>query len=89
MIIAGLLLGAMLAAPTAQGAPSDWSDTLLKDLDAADAAMRGSHPGAVDLRNPGFVPQLEAASALARSRAQRRQLRRLLVGDEGLRGLLQ
>ncbi|WP_251274116.1 hypothetical protein, partial [Enterobacter hormaechei] len=44
-------------------------DTLLKDLDAADAAMRGSHPGAVDLRNPGFVPQLEAASALARSRA--------------------
>lgn len=69
MIIAGLLLGAVLAAPTAQSAPSDWSDTLLKDLDAADAAMRGSHPGAVDLRNPGFVPQLEAASALARSRA--------------------
>lgn len=69
MVIAGLLLGAVLAAPTAEGAPSDWSDTLLKDLDAADAAMRGSHPGAVDLRNPGFVPQLEAASALARSRA--------------------
>lgn len=69
MVIAGLLLGVVLAAPTAEGAPSDWSDTLLKDLDAADAAMRGSHPGAVDLRNPGFVPQLEAASALARSRA--------------------
>lgn len=69
MIIAGLLIGAVLAAPTAQGAPIDWSDTLLKDLDAADAAMRGSHPGAVDLRNPGFVPQLEAASALARARA--------------------
>ncbi|RTQ89206.1 MULTISPECIES: hypothetical protein [Stenotrophomonas] len=69
MVIAWLLLGAVLAAPTAQGAPIDWSDTLLKDLDAADAAMRGSHPGAVDLRNPGFVPQLEAASALARARA--------------------
>ncbi|HHA2817639.1 TPA: hypothetical protein ACOFCQ_004299 [Stenotrophomonas maltophilia] len=69
MVIAGLLLGAVLAAPTAQGALIAWSDTLSKDLDAADAAMRGSHPGAVDLRNPGFLPQLEAASALARSRA--------------------
>jgi len=71
MVIAWLLLGAALAAPNAQGAPIDWSDTLLKDLDAADAAMRGSHPGAVDLRNPGFGAQLDDALALARSRAER------------------
>lgn len=69
MIIAGLLMGVVLATPITQGVPTDWSHTLLMDLDAADAAMRGSHPGTVDGRNPGFVPQLEAASALARSRA--------------------
>ncbi|MBH1485934.1 S41 family peptidase [Stenotrophomonas geniculata] len=71
MIIAGLLMGAVLATPIPQGVPTDWSRTLLADLDAADAAMRDSHPGTVDRRNPGFVPQLEAASALARSRAGR------------------
>ena len=71
MVIAWLLLGAVLAAPTAKGAPIDWPDTLLKDLDAADAALRGSHPGAVDLRNPGFGAQLDEAQALARSRANR------------------
>ncbi|HDS1221374.1 hypothetical protein B9Y76_11270 [Stenotrophomonas maltophilia] len=71
MVIAWLLLGAVLAAPTAKGAPIDWPDTLLKDLDAADAALRGSHPGAVDLRNPGFGAQLDEAQALAHSRANR------------------
>lgn len=69
MIIAGLLMGAVLATSVPQGIPADWSRTLLADLDAADAAMRDSHPGTVDRRNPGFVPQLDAASALARSRA--------------------
>ncbi len=69
MVIAMLLLGAVLAVPGAQSATSDWSGTLLKDLDAADIAMRGSHPGAVDLQNPGFGTQLDAALALARARA--------------------
>lgn len=69
MAIAWLLLGAVLAAPATQDAPIDWPSTLQKDLEAADAAMRGSHPGAVDRQNPGFGAQLDAALALARSRA--------------------
>lgn len=68
MAIAWLLLGAVLAAPATQDAPIDWPSTLQKDLEAADAAMRGSHPGAVDRQNPGFGAQLDAALALARSR---------------------
>ncbi|MEJ1141506.1 hypothetical protein [Stenotrophomonas sp. CCNWLW162] len=71
MTITGLLMGALLAAPGAQDAPTDWSATLMKDLDAADAAMRGSHPGMVDRQNPGFVAQLDDALALARSRTGR------------------
>ncbi len=63
MTITGLLMGALLAAPGAQDAPTDWSATLMKDLDAADAAMRGSHPGMVDRQNPGFVAQLDDALA--------------------------
>jgi hypothetical protein len=51
-----------------EGAPSNWSDTLLKDLEAADAAMRGSHPGAVDLRNPGFVRSWRPPGACALAR---------------------
>ncbi|WP_294990848.1 hypothetical protein [uncultured Stenotrophomonas sp.] len=57
--------------PDARGSPKDWSSTLLKDLDAADAALRGSHPGVVDRHNRGFVAQLDDALALARSRAAR------------------
>lgn len=63
MIVAGLLIAAMFATPDAQGSPEHWSSTLLKDLDAADAALRGSHPGVVDRHNPGFVAQLDDALA--------------------------
>ncbi|HIE1097556.1 MULTISPECIES: hypothetical protein [Stenotrophomonas] len=66
MAIAWLLLAAVFVAPATA---TDWSNTLLRDLDAADAAMRGSHPGAVDRQNPGFATQLDDALALARSRA--------------------
>ncbi|SNY56884.1 S41 family peptidase [Stenotrophomonas sp. CC120223-11] len=69
MAIAWLLLGAVLAAPATQDASTNASSTLLKDLEAADAAMRSSHPGAVDRQNPGFGAQLADALALARSRA--------------------
>jgi len=69
MTITRLLIGALLAATGAQDAPTGWSATLTKDLDAADAAIRGSHPGMVDRQNPGFAAQLEDALALARSRA--------------------
>ena len=71
MVIALLLMVAGVAAPGSHTSTIDWSGTLLKDLDAADAAMRGSHPGAVDLRNPGFGAQLDEALAVARSRADR------------------
>lgn len=69
MTIARLLLAAVLVAPGAAGAATDWRGTLLTDLAAADAAMRGSHPGTVDRQNPGFVFQLRDALAVARSRA--------------------
>lgn len=71
MVVALLLMLAGVAAPGSHTSTIDWPDTLLKDLDAADAAMRGSHPGAVDLRNPGFGAQLDEALALAHSRAER------------------
>ena len=71
MVVALLLMVAGVAAPGSHTSTIDWPDTLLKDLDAADAAMRGSHPGAVDLRNPGFGAQLDEALALAHSRAER------------------
>jgi hypothetical protein len=69
MTVAGLLIGAVLAAPATQGVPTDWSRTLTADLDAADAAMRSSHPGGVDRQNAGFGDQLDEALAFARSRA--------------------
>ncbi|MCU1057316.1 hypothetical protein B9Y88_11505 [Stenotrophomonas maltophilia] len=69
MALASLLVGAVLAAGT-QGCATDWPSTLLMDLEAADAALRGSHPGVVDPHNPGFVAQMDGALSLARSRAR-------------------
>lgn len=66
-----MLIALLLGTSVTEIQPRDWPDLLHKDLDAADAAMRGSHPGAVDLRNPGFGAQLDEALALARSRADR------------------
>lgn len=68
MALASLLVGAALAAGT-QGPATDWPSTLLTDLEAADAALRDSHPGMVDPHNPGFVAQMDGALSLARSRA--------------------
>ena len=64
-----LLIGALLAAPAADGPGEAWSARLSGDLAAIDAALRDSHPGMFDERNPGFGPQLDAALAQARSRA--------------------
>lgn len=66
-----MLVAVLLGTSATVVPPIDWPDVLQKDLDAADAAMRGSHPGAVDLRNPGFGAQLDEALALARSRKDR------------------
>ncbi|QKW56749.1 hypothetical protein [Stenotrophomonas sp. NA06056] len=64
-----LLIGALLAAPAVDAQDETWSVRLSGDLAAIDAALRDSHPGMFDARNPGFVPQLDAALAQARSRA--------------------
>lgn len=63
-----LLIGALLAAPAADAPGEAWSAKLSGDLLAIDAALRDSHPGMFDARNPGFGPQLDAALAQARSR---------------------
>ena len=60
MALSSLLVGAVLAAGT-QGSATDWPSTLLMDLEAADAALRDSHPGVVDPHNPGFVAQMDGA----------------------------
>ncbi|WP_286068441.1 hypothetical protein [Stenotrophomonas sp. 57] len=69
MFAGTMLIGALVAAPITEVKARDWPHVLLEDLAAADAAMRGSHPGAVDHLNPGFGSQLHGALALARSRA--------------------
>lgn len=69
MSATAMLMGVLLGASTTEVQPRDWSGLLLKDLDAADAALRDSHPGVVDLHNPGFVAQMDGALSLARSRA--------------------
>ncbi|WP_295554099.1 S41 family peptidase [uncultured Stenotrophomonas sp.] len=66
-----MLIALLLGTSVTEIQPRDWPDLLHKDLDAADAAMRGSHPGGVDLRDPGFGAQLDEALALAHSRADR------------------
>lgn len=76
MAIAWLLLGAVLAAPATQDAPIDWPSTLQKDLEAADAAMRGSHPGPLIGRTPDSAPSWTLpwhwhAPALERRRVSR------------------
>ncbi|WP_286073630.1 S41 family peptidase [Stenotrophomonas sp. 59] len=66
-----MLIAVLLGMSATEVPPREWPDVLQKDLDAADAAMRGSHPGTVDPRNPGFGAQLDEALALARSRTDR------------------
>ncbi|MCE3001230.1 MAG: S41 family peptidase [Xanthomonadaceae bacterium] len=58
------------AAPAAEApAPIDWRAAYLSDLEAAHAAIRDHHPGAIDPRNPGFRERLDDGFAQARALA--------------------
>ncbi|MDI6625830.1 MAG: S41 family peptidase, partial [Brevundimonas sp.] len=56
------------AAPTP--APENWGTALAQDAQAFHDAIVDSHPGPVDVENPGFNPHLEAGLAEALERAR-------------------
>ncbi|MBA4803690.1 MAG: hypothetical protein H2038_03450 [Brevundimonas sp.] len=66
----------LLAAPAAAArepetaAPADWGVALAEDARAFHDAIADSHPGPVDVENPGFTAHLEAGLALALERAR-------------------
>ena len=58
------------AAPAPTPAPADWGTALAQDARAFHDVILDSHPGPVDVENPGFTPHLEAGLALALERAR-------------------
>ncbi|HZW16065.1 MAG TPA: peptidase S41 [Brevundimonas sp.] len=68
-------LVALLAAPSVlakepTAAPADWGVALAEDARAFRDVIADSHPGPVDVENPGFNARLDAGLALALQRAE-------------------
>ena len=69
-------LPALLGAPTGRAqtpettAPDDWGVALAEDARAFRDVIADSHPGPVDVENPGFNARLDAGLALALERAE-------------------
>lgn len=65
ILLAASLAAGALTAPALASPPADdsWSGRLDADLRAFHAALLDSHPGPVDVENPGFAPLLEQGLA--------------------------
>jgi hypothetical protein len=61
LVLSTLLAGAGTAAPVRPASPQAWRAAAQADIEAAVQVTRDNHPGAVDPRNPAFLPNLEAA----------------------------
>lgn len=64
------LTNVALAADAPVAAPADWGKALAEDAQAFHDLIADSHPGPVDVENPGFKPLLESGLATALARAK-------------------
>ncbi|HYC97328.1 hypothetical protein [Brevundimonas sp.] len=64
--------GASVARDAPVAAPADWGQALREDAQAFHDAIAASHPGPVDVENPGFGALLEGGLRTALTRPKRR-----------------
>lgn len=68
--LAGAGVAAAQDTPPSVAAPADWGQALAEDAGAFHALIADSHPGPVDVENPGFGTLLEGGLRTALARAE-------------------